>query len=386
MNSTSATIENPATNFNNLPDDIIIEIFSYLNHKDILNAVVICHRWENIIKSTNNLKSRFKSIVILRRDCYLIHRFYPSEFIDNVTLDMTATCENMHQEVMDFLQRSATYIKTLTLKTFFMAKAFKVLKMMPNLEKLIIINLRRDNTEEMLELPKLKHLELVNALRIGRFLTTPDSIKTLKIMGTMSITCKRERRNIRYEEELEKDGFDDEISNFLGRCVNLKELWISNVHISNIELNCSKFMFNLETLLLEYIVMPTSNFLDLLINQKSSLKNFSMMICEPQPEIMDLVLFDMNLEELEIDTAMIPKDYEVKDKISKIKRLIFKSYKSQEYLRQQEYNKVRHDAVDDRQVCDNKAIDFGYVKNRTRVFKLRGKLISLSEFYVGSLS
>ena len=106
------------------------------------------------------------------------------------------------------------------------------------------------------------------------------------------------------------------------------------------------------------------------------------MICEPQPELMDLILFHMNLEEIEIDTSMLPKDYEVKENISTIKRISFKSYKVEEYLRQEEYNKVHHDAVDGRSEFDNKMIEFNFVKNKTRAFKLRGKLPNLLDYQV----
>ncbi|CAG9811723.1 unnamed protein product [Chironomus riparius] len=364
-------MDSSPTTIYNLPDDILIDIFSYFNHQNILNAIEVCQRWANIIKSTNSLKCRFKSTILLRKSSYLINRFYPAELNDNITLDMTAPCENIHQEITDLLERSSKFIKVLTLKTFFMKNVFKVLKMTPNLEKLVLINLRRDKTEEMLELTKLKHLELINALKIGQFITTVSSIKTLKIMGILSISCKKKRLDIRYEEDLEKDGFSAAISTFLGRCVNLKELSISNVQKPNITLDCSQFSFNLESFVLEYIVMPKQNLLEFLVSQKSSLKSFSMMICEPQPEVMDLVLFNMHLVELEIDTAMLPKNFDVKEKFSTIKKLCFKSYKVQEYLRQIEYNKVHHDAIDERCEFDNRMIDFNFVKNKTRVFKLQ---------------
>lgn len=363
------------TTIGSLPDDILIEIFNYFNHQDILNAIKVCRRWTKIIRSTNSLKSRFKSTIFLRKDAFLISRFYPSEFIDNLTLDMSATCKEIHPEIIELLNRTSGYIKKLTLKTFFMKNAFKVLKMLPNLEKLILINLRRDKTEEMLDLPKLKHLELVNALKIGKCITSPESIKTLKVMGVLSVKCKRMRRDTRYEETLEDEKFDEELSTFLGRCVNLKELWISNVQSGTTTLDCSKFTFNLETFVLEYIGLPKQNLYDFLINQKSSLKNFSIMTCVPDAAVMDLILFNMHLEELEIDTAMIPKDYEVNQNISTIKKLSFKSYKVEEYLRQQEYNRVRHDSIDDRNEFDNKMIDFNFVKNKTRVFKLNGKFL-----------
>ncbi|XP_070508536.1 uncharacterized protein [Chironomus tepperi] len=360
-----------STTIDDLPDDALIEIFNYLNHADILDAVVVCQRWACIIKSTNSLKSRFKSTICLRKTSYLINRFYASEFQDNLTLDMSAPCDNIHQEIAALLDRTSGYIKTLTLKTFFMSNAFQVLKKTPNLEKLVVINLRRDKTEAMLELPKLKHLELVNSLRIGKYITTTSSIRTLRVMGSLTVSCKRKKLDTRYAEELDRNGFSATISNLLARCVNLKELYISNVQKDNISLDCGRFTFKLDTFVLEYIVMPKRNLIEFLNNQKSSLKNFSMMICEPQQEILDLVLFNMELEDLEIDTAMIPKDYEVKGNVSRIKKISFKSYKVEENLRQKQFSRVHHDAVDERCEFDNRMIDFNFVRNKTRVFKLR---------------
>lgn len=306
---------------NELSDNVLLEIFAFLDAKTLLSACLVCKSWENLIKSSVVTMKKFKitlnpKIVEDRNDgTYSSRKHVNLEISFGSSFDLiTDFAENF-----DF-----SFVRNLNIfegEEIRVEKLLLFLSRMPLLENLNIYeNLFSHESAasaEVVKFSKLRKLTLPNANRAILEYFDAKNLIELHVIDDMP---------------MEEDDDIEVLVKFLQNSVALKSLYVGNGMFFNIfGSKLPKFKFQLHTLQVfidENLNSATgTNFSSFLISQSPSLKSLDASIYGETPSLIYETIISKlhNLESLSIDVSCAPDDRDFYQKLTtnkSVRRLV----------------------------------------------------------------
>jgi len=223
-------------------------------------------------------------------------------------------------EIIEDLKAQSECIRNVNLTNFDRMKSIQTLSVLRNITQLVITNYQHKNDVlGVIDMPNLSYLELIKSIPFAEVIGS-QSLRTLKIYG------KNDTRNRFADEYSDLNGG---FNNFLSKCHNLKDLTLSNIRITNLNLKNESFEFNLESLTIEDLSFNEENFVEFLIKHKNSLKKLAILNDLPKPIILQIMFSQLTLDELEIDVSIIHYTFNPQIINRTIKKLTIRSTMNQ---------------------------------------------------------
>jgi len=206
-------------------------------------------------------------------------------------------------------------IMNVMLVNFDRTNSIQALSVLKNITKLVIKNYHEDDVFDIIDLPHLRHLELIQSMRFAEVINT-QTLNVLKIFGQG------------YSGDCYSTDWNTGLNKFLSKCHNLKDLTFSKIQIVNPNLKSECFVFNLEALTIEYSSFDEENLAEFLVKQKNSLRKLSILNDLPKPIISTIIYSQLTLDELDIKyNCEVPSTFNPQMVNRTIKKLTSWTYK-----------------------------------------------------------
>ncbi|KAG5678964.1 hypothetical protein PVAND_008580 [Polypedilum vanderplanki] len=277
--------------FEILPDEILIQIFNYLDNNSMWKAMHVCKQWTEIFGNSSKLMNKFvlevqREFMAKTKNCENL----PDIPIKNVIFYDVFCYKSPREPFKKIIQKYQNSITNIEISDFkFQLNEFiEFIEPLQELTYLKINNIEfknQDNNSGVITLPKLKSLTIV----------MPTCIYFLDPLGKTTLNLFKFNKNI---ESLTLKGYN----NFFLSDKDLNEFLTFLPNLRNLDLT-SKFFLNenlpnkLETLKIYTIEPETVPFLK---NQKGNLKWLHMHDHPRDPEIYKFIFDEMKLEKLTV--------------------------------------------------------------------------------------
>ena len=319
-----------------LPQDILINIFSYLPLTDKCNVEQVCHLWRDISKSYTRLQN------------IIIDETVKPSYLQNILkregiISLTAITMIYHKYLLpsyNILELITTNCKRLKYINISDANYIKNVECVFNCEELEYLSINNNNIktidfQNIYKLKNLKHLEfsakyLITNIDINYIFNCCNLI-FINIMSHATYVTDGGLININNCKNLEcfvlscdNNNITDQGLFYISQCKNLKihRLWYYK-NITDVGIKYLKKCENLEYIQIAYNNNITDISLIELFNSCKNLKHISLENCSNITDACLIAIFDcVNLEYLEIAYCIKIKYTNLKD-ISKCNNLKF---------------------------------------------------------------
>ena len=285
-------------------------------------------RWANIIQTSSLLMKQFDLMILIQPKSFKIQSVIPSRKYKNLTITLEGKIINLPSDVIEDLVAQSECIRNVYLVNFDRMNAILAISVLTNITKLTISNYRHEiDVLGIVDLPNLRHLELINSIPFAEDI---DS-HVLRILKVYGVYDTRNRSVDNYND------LSAGLNNFMMKCKHLKDLTLSNVQITNPILKSNLFEFNLVALTIENFNFDEENLIEFLVNQRKSLKKLAILNNSPKSIIPVIILSQLTLDELEIDSGIISSTFNPLIVNKTIKKLTIRSAIDQTYQNRQFY-------------------------------------------------
>jgi hypothetical protein len=254
---------------------------------------------------------KFVLTIVLSSDGVGISGRIPNGMYRNLLIEADRHSTAIPAEVADLISMNHDTIRSATLKDFDILSTFTLLTAIPNVTKLVLINCRlqpNELTVGSVEFSCLKHIEVSGHIAVLNCIAR-HRVEVLKVYNDAVVLHTTENQSMKTV-----------INSFLETCTHLRALTLSNIK-AVIEFRSDSICFQLETLVIEKINASDENLLAFLGSQKASLKFLAIEEKQPRTEILSFVIYEMNLNQLEIDVKMVPRFFPTSIRNVSIKKL-----------------------------------------------------------------
>jgi hypothetical protein len=215
--------------------DVLIEIFKFLNGKDLDEARRVCMLWEDIISTTSVLNNKINLIINYNNKDEAKEKLKSFKY-KNVFLSDPIEYDMPVDDVDKMLSDSKSYIERLGIHS---VPQMSLLPQFTNLKHLYLDVCLIDQVLQKVDLPHLTSLTVARCMSLIKLIGN-HQIKNLAIYRCNS----------------------DDVENFLKRCPKLENLEINFIPLNEYDFNLTKLKFHISEKKLKKNVDEFNNFLN----------------------------------------------------------------------------------------------------------------------------